>query len=823
MEFRTLHRKKQFWRIERDGLHHRVTFGRIGREGRELLREFETEEQSERVFAKRVDAMQEKGYELVESSEPAAPDSAPVIELDLPGEEVAPDPYDAPAGDSYAAEPTEAAADPYADAEPDPYAAYADYDEGGDAPVEEQYSDEHYSEEYSTEEYPDEEPAAPGYATAPAEESYEEVDEAGSSDETSEEESYEQDLYADFRGDESQDEEDEIERALAEEEQDTPALPDDIELELASAYSLLPPAQRLAVQLFALFDSQIDLRVLGVLTKQDSLPARFAKADKATCRAAVTALVETGHLNVLDEELYSMGFGLASELEKIWAAIAADTFDFERKNARLAMLETYADLANWFCHTLKSGHIETALGLFDRRQQALESAAELAMEIEAYTPARLILQALNLHGELRSDPSVRQLFRRCREWLEETGLPDLESERGEVWLFLLQADVEALLAAGSDTSVAELDSLIARVKDQAAPSAQKVLGWSYNQHGTLSREAGDYDAARAWFGLAIEVHKGLREEKGLTASYHQLAEIERLEGRLDQAEAWLEACAAIETRLQDSAGMARTCEQLGRLAEAKGNFTTAERHLKDSVRIKFQRGDRAGLLSSYRSLGNVAFRQRKLDEAEDWYKKAQEISEALGETDGLVPIYRRLGRVALEQGNFADAEKFFRYALQQRSGDRTEMAKGYHLLGTAALVGGKLADAEQSYRLALAILEAHGSSRELLAVLFELAALAEMRTATEDAEKWHARFDELCAKISEVEGGQPDEVALDSVIQAMGTFPRTVNQATSAALETLGILSDRLGTDQVRERWRAQLGEELPEPFAAQLLQSRRG
>ncbi len=799
MEARTLHSKGRFWRIERTGTVHTVSFGRTGRAGRELVREFENEEQSERAFRKRVAAMLEKGYELAPEpplrvlGERPPPAALQPLQVELgPAElkqlEIA---SQGGAGDTAAISSAlmgalpghgqssimraRAVGKPEANAVPRSSPPTDEPSGGGvDAPESEVESDAGIDV------------AQPGGWRSEEMPTFDAPRGAG-----------------------------EVPAPLSRE------LPADLAVDLRELYPRLSQGQRGALWMMALFDIELDLRVLGVLVKQASMPKRFSAYSKESCSRLIEELVQGGRLRSVDAELYQPSFGLGGECEKLWRWEAGEAFDDEWQGARHARLCTYADLASWFCHTLQSGHIENALQLLEARQASMENAALEALKDQSDVEARKLLQALHLYAEMRDPASARRFFERCRQLLEN-GDADraLHGGRSALWLFLVQANLESALAAGSSSVQAKLEALAAKLEGVPNDEAQRALGWTCNQLGILARKGSDWEKAGELFSRAIDINTGLGDSKGLAASYHQLADIERELGRLDQAEAWLESCAAIETQLQDARGIATTCEQLGQLAEAKGQYQTAERHLRKSLRIKVKRGDRAGLLSSYRQLGNVAFRQRKLEEAEEWYLKAQEISQALGEKSSLLPIYRRLGRVAQEKGQFDQAEKWFRFAMQHRdSQNRNEIANGYRMLGTAAFLAGNYDAAQETYRLALAILEARGQKRGLLPLLFELGTLAAVRGQAADVEKWRSRFFQLSAELAEGDGAEEsaDGIALDSAVQAISGLPRGGHEATSKALEALAALTERLGLERVKRSWRLNVGEELPADFARAL------
>jgi tetratricopeptide (TPR) repeat protein len=144
---------------------------------------------------------------------------------------------------------------------------------------------------------------------------------------------------------------------------------------------------------------------------------------------------------------------------------------------------------------------------------------------------------------------------------------------------------------------------------------------------------------------------------------------------------------------------------------------------------------------TYHQLGNIAQRRGRRQEAEGWYRRALEIEERLGERADLASTSHQLGSVAHELGRFEEAEQWYHRALSitEELGNLPAFRTSCHQLGTLALDRHQHEAAEDWYRRSLDIAEQIGDRNAIAETSHQLGMLAHARGRFGEAENWYQR------------------------------------------------------------------------------------
>jgi tetratricopeptide (TPR) repeat protein len=581
-----------------------------------------------------------------------------------------------------------------------------------------------------------------------------------------------------------------------------------------------------------LFESVVDANVLGRISRQKDAPARFRDIDADKWSKVLDRCAAAGLLTVLMKEaVYRIHPALPGYLGALWRDAAGDAFGEEYQAARLASIKAHAGLCVWLMKQIEEGKAETAMAVLALERATLGRVVAEALERQLYLEAQAILQPLGelwkAHGLL---DEATGWWDRCRALLEDAdgGAPDLDSDAGGLWLFVVGSRGNQLIGA-LDLSGAEglYDGIRQVLEASDSEQAPPRLAVTYHQLGMLAEERGDFGAAEEWYLKSLEIEEGLGNRSGMSISYHQLGMLAEDRGDLASAEEWYRKSLEIKEALGNRPGMSATYHQLGILAGDRGDLGAAEEWYLKSLEIEKGLGNRPGMSISYHQLGVVAQKRGDLGSAEEWYRKALEIKEALADRPGMAATYHQLGILAQQRGDLRSAEEWYRKALEIEKvlGNRPGMARTYHQLGVLAQKRGDLGTAEEWYRKSLEIKEVLGNRPGMARTYHQLGMLAQKRGDLGSAEKWYRKS----LEIEEGLGNRPrraltygvlgllaedrdcETEALDWVVRGVSLFEEFTHPATGPLLSHLARLAGELGMDAVTDSWLRCTGLPLPD------------
>ncbi|TAX63352.1 tetratricopeptide repeat protein [Rhizobium ruizarguesonis] len=438
---------------------------------------------------------------------------------------------------------------------------------------------------------------------------------------------------------------------------------------LKYSFDHLTPRMRMCLPALALFEGVADENVLGLFSREDGCPAGFAGIATEEWSASLQRLASIGLLTSLGDWLYGLHPALPSYLMAEWRRIAASNFAAERAAAERALLAAYAKFGQWLWHQIKSGSAEFAFALLDRHRRTMNRLLGAALSQKRYEEAQSLFQPLNEFWATRGMRQEAQGWTdRCRDLLEATDgtPPDLESDAGALWLFIVDNQAGRALQVGDiEAAYATYDAL--RKKVEALEDSKwrsRNLGFAYHKLGVVAHQRGDLDAAERWYRKSLKIKKVFSDSSGLASTYHQLGIVASERGNFGAAENWYREAIEIKESLGDRPGMAMTYHTLGIATEEQGDLGAAERWYRKSLEIKKTLGDRPGMASTYHQLGILAQRHGQLDAAERWYCQSLEIKETLGHRPGMGATYHQLGMVMQLRGDLDAAERWYRRSLE---------------------------------------------------------------------------------------------------------------------------------------------------------------
>jgi tetratricopeptide (TPR) repeat protein len=566
---------------------------------------------------------------------------------------------------------------------------------------------------------------------------------------------------------------------------------------LKYSFDHLPAEMRERLPALALFEGVADEDVLGMFSRMDGVPARFAGVPDEVWSETLQRVTGIGLLISLGGGMYRLHPALSSYLLAEWRQNAGAEFEAEHEAAEVALLQAHAFFGSWLLQQIESGAADTAFTLIEEQRRTMGRLLAVALDQKRYGQAQALMQPLNEFWEVRGlTQEARGWVDRCREALEPndgTSL-DLDSDAEALWLFAVGRQANRAVHAGDlDAAYATYDAI--RRQLEASPDSaerQSRLGWTYHQLGTVAQQRRDFDDAERWYRRALDISESLGDRPTLARIYHQLGTVAQERGDFDSAERWYRQSLQIEEELGNRPGMAITYHQLGMVAQERGDPMVAESWYGHALRLNESLGNRLSLSTSYHQLGTVAQQRRDFDDAERWYRRALQIEEELGNRPGMAITYHQLGIVAQQRGDFDSAERWYRQSLQieEELGNRPGMAITYHQLGMVAQERGDPMVAESWYGHALRLNESLGNRLSLSTSYHQLGTVAQQRRDFDDAERWYRR----ALDISESLGDRP---TLARIYHQLGTVAQKRGDFDSAegwyrrALDISESLGDR--------------------------------
>ena len=499
------------------------------------------------------------------------------------------------------------------------------------------------------------------------------------------------------------------------------------------SFQTLDESLRKLLSALTLFESVADVQILATVSGLENSPSRFRGADKERWAETLDACVEAGLVTSLGGVLYRLHPALPAYLTALWREQAGKTFEEERLAARRESIRAHASLGGLWYRQIQGGRAEIAMTVLALERATFERVLGEAMELEMYSEAHAVLQALDEFWHARGFVEEAQGWTdRCRLALEDDAgnPPDFDTEKGELWQFVAISEANRLSEMGGlDGAEAIYESIRQALVQSDSQTAHGQLATLYHELGMVAQQRWDLSSAENWYNKSLEINEALGNGPGTAVSYYQLGIVSQRRGNLSDSENWCKKALKINETLGHKPGLALNYAQLGRVAMDRGDFSSAENWYKKSLGIRKALGHKRGMAESYNNLGILAEHRGDSAGAESCHKKALEIYEALGYRHGMAASYHQLGNVAERRGDLSSAESWYKKALEINGaiGNRSWVAMNYYQLGMVAQHRGDLPGAESLYKESLEIREALGDRPEMAASYHQLGMVAQQR------------------------------------------------------------------------------------------------
>lgn len=323
-------------------------------------------------------------------------------------------------------------------------------------------------------------------------------------------------------------------------------------------------------------------------------------------------------------------------------------------------------------------------------------------------------------------------------------------------------DLERAQAAARRNWIDEAQSALAEAQALAEVSGDPFeRALVLERRGFAFERASRFEEAAEAFRESLEAYgRAAPESLVLARAYENAARVAWWRDRLDEAEALGRDGLAIRARIApDGLPVAESFNDLGLVAWNRGDLAACESFHRRALEIREREAPR-GLKTAYSlvNLGIVTWRQGSLGEAEAYYRRAIEVYEQLRpDSVELARAISNLAIVHLSRGHLVEAEALLGRALglQERWGNRRDVAHNVTSLAEVRLARGDRAGAKRDFNRALAIKEELGLGVDRVSTLQGLS-----RAAADPAERraWLTRAREV------LEAESPDSYQLAGVL-----------------------------------------------------------
>jgi tetratricopeptide (TPR) repeat protein len=196
--------------------------------------------------------------------------------------------------------------------------------------------------------------------------------------------------------------------------------------------------------------------------------------------------------------------------------------------------------------------------------------------------------------------------------------------------------------------------------------AQKQFGKAktYYGFGRVAQKLGEFEEARGYYQLALDIYIKYVDRYEQADVYHQLGRVAHKLGEFEEARSYYQLALDIFIEYGDRYSQADVYHQLGYVVQDLREFKEARGYYQLALDIFIEYGDRYSQADTYHELGRVAQKLGEFENARRNYQQALEIDIEYNNLDSQASTYGQLGLLAEAQENYAEARANLQKALE---------------------------------------------------------------------------------------------------------------------------------------------------------------
>ncbi|MGB0387085.1 MAG: tetratricopeptide repeat protein, partial [Ardenticatenaceae bacterium] len=226
----------------------------------------------------------------------------------------------------------------------------------------------------------------------------------------------------------------------------------------------------------------------------------------------------------------------------------------------------------------------------------------------------------------------------------------------------------ALLRQGEYQSAQQQLLQALRMMSQIESSAevQRVKGSTLHSLGIVSRQQGDYNAAKRCYQEALTIERTIGDRRGEGATLGNLGMVYQDQGEYVQAQVYYEQDLHITRAIGDRRGEGITLLHLGMVFHAQGDYVHALSYYEQSLPIRQEVGDRRGEGLLLAQLGLLFHHLEENQKAHTYSQQALRIGQEIGSLYVQAYALTFLGHAQVALGDLAQATTTYQQALKLR-------------------------------------------------------------------------------------------------------------------------------------------------------------
>lgn len=246
---------------------------------------------------------------------------------------------------------------------------------------------------------------------------------------------------------------------------------------------------------------------------------------------------------------------------------------------------------------------------------------------------------------------------------------------------------------------------------RGATAAPAIRAKALHGAGSLARDRGDYQRARAHHQESLALRRALGDKRKIATSLNNLGNVAADQGDYAMARALHEESLNLFREAGDKLRTAYLLDISGVDLQYQGEYGPAMTLHEESLVLFRELGDKHGLATALNNLGVAARRQSDYGRARGLHEESLVLFRELGDQGGIALALIHLGLLARYRGEPAQALAFCREALNLfwEVGDRRRVAESLEALAGAAAAQGQTDRTAQMFGAAEALREGIGA------------------------------------------------------------------------------------------------------------------
>ncbi len=238
---------------------------------------------------------------------------------------------------------------------------------------------------------------------------------------------------------------------------------------------------------------------------------------------------------------------------------------------------------------------------------------------------------------------------------------------------------------------------------------------AYVAIGYAFRSMSQFDSARVYYNVSIEMFKKLGRNKDLITAYNNLGVIEKEIGNFPKAIEYYIQSLNIATGMKDNRGIGRAYSNIGIVYRNMKNFDKALEYQLKALHYDSVGNEKNSIGKTYANIGNIYLEKQDYTTAVDYFERSLKIFGQTNDKPSLAIIYNNTAEAYSLMNDFKKAMQYARAGLELAEEIKDPMLKGLNmmLLGELNDKQGFYQVSEKNFKEALAIFEKVGSTTKM--------------------------------------------------------------------------------------------------------------